>query len=192
MHVGRHVWKWKLAVNHWNLRRVLLFLSFSTKVHCTIVWAFDMLEHYHWAFQKNISIRGWIDIKFVRMCYAIFNYTVKLLVQHPLHAWRGMWHPSCFDMIYKHINDTVLSTHILKYAIYNILFYFNKGSNISCVGGASLCKSTHWLRIIYITCYLLQAKSLCDFSTILAQLICCFNTLSVLICHIYHTCQAIP
>ncbi len=49
---------------------------------------FDMLEHYHWAFQKGISQRGWIALKFVRMCYAILNYTVKLLVHHTLpHRW---------------------------------------------------------------------------------------------------------
>ncbi len=45
---------------------------------------FDVLEHYHMVFQKGISLRGWIDIKFVRMCYAILNYTVTLLVHHPL------------------------------------------------------------------------------------------------------------
>ncbi len=43
-----------------------------------------MLEHYYWAFRKGISLMGWIDIKFVRMCYVILNYTVKLLVHHPL------------------------------------------------------------------------------------------------------------
>ncbi len=43
-----------------------------------------MLEHYHWAFLKGTSLSGWINIKFVRMCYAILNYTIKLLVHLPL------------------------------------------------------------------------------------------------------------
>ncbi len=45
-----------------------------------------MLEHYHWAFQKGISLKVRIDVKFVKMCYAILNYTVKLLVHHPLRV----------------------------------------------------------------------------------------------------------
>ncbi len=36
-----------------------------------------MLEHYHLAFQKGISLRGWIDIKLVRMCYSTLCY-IKL------------------------------------------------------------------------------------------------------------------
>ncbi len=77
VHMGRHVWKWKLAVSHWNVwGGGLLFLSCTWK---KIVWAFfDILEHYHWAFQKESSLRWGINIKFVRMCYAILNYTVKL------------------------------------------------------------------------------------------------------------------
>ncbi len=83
--MGKHVWKCKLAASLWIFLWVLLFLSCSQKVHCTIVWAFFyMLERYHWAFQKGISLRGWIYIKCVRMCYGILNYTVKLLVHHPL------------------------------------------------------------------------------------------------------------
>ncbi len=66
-----------------------LFVLYQKSALYNTMSFLDMLEHYHWAFQKGISLRVWIDIKFVTMCYPKFNYTVKLLVYHPLtNYWK--------------------------------------------------------------------------------------------------------
>ncbi len=98
--MGRHVWKKKLAVCHWNVWWVLILLSCSKNVHCTIVWAFLIC----WStiigiFKKGILLREWIDIKFVRICYVILHYTIKLVVHHP-HTRLHMYHTISSHNIY--------------------------------------------------------------------------------------------